>query len=226
MTASVVAISVASAVATARVSHHHVFRTGIAYLYDRPFEFESLTGHRVVEVHRNALIAYGFNCSDHTVSLVIAHGKLISDFEHAVLDFAVDHEYLFRKIDNGFGHNFAVRFSCFEPECERVARLEPGKVCFECGKQKAASEYELERTFGRYGFDDRSVDFQLIAKTYKFFFFDFHVIVLLSKMYFYLSESELGHTQQKWRSPYPLSIRLTYGKNLFSAIHFTGNAAV
>lgn len=62
-----------------------------------------------------------------------------------------------------FGHHFAVGFSRFEPEGKRISRLESGQMRFECRKQEAAPEYELERTFGRYGFDDRSVDFQLVA---------------------------------------------------------------
>lgn len=163
MSTSVVAISAAAAVATTRVPHHHIFRTCIAYFDDRSFELEGLAGHRMVEIHRNALIAYGLNRSDHAVSLIVAHGKLIADFEHAVFDFAIDHEDLFRKIDHRLGHHFAVGFSRFEPEGKRISRLESGQMRFECRKQEAALEYELKRAFGRYGFDDRSVDFQLVA---------------------------------------------------------------
>ena len=157
------------------VAHHHILGRSLAHLDDLPRKLERLAGHRMIEVHRHAVLADRLHDADQPVALIVAHRQLVAHLEQAVLDLALDHEHLLGQFDYGIRHHVAVCFGRLETKGETAARLQSLQLLFKSRQQEAGAVYEPQRALGRNRFDDFAVDFQLVAQSHKSLFSDFHI---------------------------------------------------
>ncbi len=179
--AALVAAAVVLATATAATLRSQIFGLYVAYAYDLNLEVECLAGHRVVEVHLNALLCHLADGAEHTVALIVAHRYLIANEQHLVGDLAVDHKYILGQINDSLCDHLTVAIFGSEGESHLVANLFTEDSLFEFGKQHTRTEDKFEGVFGVRLVSDLAINRQFVIYRYKFVLFYFHCFVLFIK---------------------------------------------
>ena len=132
----------------------------------------------MVEVHLHGRFADLLDDAHHAVALGVAHRNLAALEEDVLGELAVDHEYVFRQVDDGVGDHFAVAVLGLERERNRFADLLAQDRLLEFGEQHARSEDEFERLARTRLIRDLSVNGELVVYADHFVLFYFHTIVI------------------------------------------------
>ena len=139
-------------------------------------EMEGLACHRVVEVHRHTLFAYGGDGTLDYLTLAVEHRDGVSHYEEIFPELAVRTlERAFRQLYLVFFIVLSVTFVRAEGELKRVPRLFSLERFLELREEHSCAVDVLKRLFCRSPVCNLSFYFQFVAHCYNFVLFNCHI---------------------------------------------------
>ena len=131
---------------------------------DLAAEMQRLTGHRVVEVERDALLLHGDDRRVHDAAVLADHRHDPPHLHQVLAEFPADHEGRFRHVEAALLVIRAITLLRAERKGEGVAFRKPFHLRFEAGNQHVRAVDIVQRALLRRAVHDGSVDFQFVGE--------------------------------------------------------------